>query len=237
MVACGFFHVDCAPTLQRLYVFCVMEVCRRYVHILGITANPDGPWTTQQARNLSSPSANGPTSSPPPLHRADRRRIHRMQDATAKAASKHLCRTLGEYARHYKSTVRVVPCSCSPHDPTVPSLTSPTNGSNAAPSSAGSSPSTNGTVRSPSHTGCQSFRTPKVPPPPRRERLFGFRLNLGVQSEAPRGWPAGRHAGMVAAASVDGAVMRRRKCCQPLSVDWHSRTAGRTLHGPHRIYR
>jgi hypothetical protein len=157
MVACGFFHVDCAPTLQRLRVFCVMEVCSRYVHILGITANADGPWTTQQARNLSSPSA-------------------------------------------------------------------------------GSSPSTNGTVRSPAHTGCQSFRTATVPPPPRRERLFGFRLNLGVRSEAPLGWPAGRHAGMVAAASVDGAVIRRRKCCQPLSADWHSRTAGRALHGPHRIY-
>ena len=52
MLAADFFHVDCAMTLQRLYCFFVIEVGSRYVHILGVTTNPDGPWTTQQIRNL-----------------------------------------------------------------------------------------------------------------------------------------------------------------------------------------
>ena len=52
MLAADFFHLDCAVTLQRLYCFFVIEIGSRSVHILGVTANPDGPQPAQQIRNL-----------------------------------------------------------------------------------------------------------------------------------------------------------------------------------------
>jgi putative transposase len=52
MLACDFFPVDCAVTLKRIYMFFVLEVTSRSVHLLGTTTNPDGRWTTQQIRNL-----------------------------------------------------------------------------------------------------------------------------------------------------------------------------------------
>jgi putative transposase len=52
MLACDFLHVDCAVTLRRVYVFFMIEVGTRYVHVLGTTTNPDGDWTAQAARNF-----------------------------------------------------------------------------------------------------------------------------------------------------------------------------------------
>jgi hypothetical protein len=51
IIAVGFVQVD-TVLLRRIYALIVIEHGTRRAHLAGITANPDGSWTTQAARNL-----------------------------------------------------------------------------------------------------------------------------------------------------------------------------------------
>ena len=51
IIAVDFVHVD-TVLLRRIYALIVIEHGTRRVHLAGITASPDGAWTTQAARNL-----------------------------------------------------------------------------------------------------------------------------------------------------------------------------------------
>ena len=52
MIACDFFTVE-TLCLGRLYVLFFIELGSRRVHLAGCSENPDGRWTTQQARQLA----------------------------------------------------------------------------------------------------------------------------------------------------------------------------------------
>ena len=52
IIACDFFTVE-TLWLGRLYAFFFLELGSRRVHFAGCTANPDGHWTAQQARQLA----------------------------------------------------------------------------------------------------------------------------------------------------------------------------------------
>jgi hypothetical protein len=95
MLAVDFFHVDCAVTLKRIYVFFALEVRHRYVHILGDNEpsqrSMDHPAGPQPADGPRRPRRHLPVPRPRPgrsVHhrlrqRPGRRRYRHREDPTA----------------------------------------------------------------------------------------------------------------------------------------------------------
>ena len=61
ILAVDFVHVD-TVLLRRINALIIIEHGSRRVHLAGITANPDGAWTTQAARNFLMDLGQLPTS-------------------------------------------------------------------------------------------------------------------------------------------------------------------------------
>jgi putative transposase len=89
VLACSFLTVETVG-LTRPYVFFVIELERRRVHLAGITAHPTGAWVTQAARNLlmdlgehadrsGCSSATGTQNLAPPSTRCSPRRTVRTE--------------------------------------------------------------------------------------------------------------------------------------------------------------
>jgi putative transposase len=87
IIACDFFTVE-TIWLRRLYVLVFLELNSRRVHIAGCAANPDGRWTTQQARQLAWSLSERATPARFLIHDRDSRFSHAFDEVFFSEASR-----------------------------------------------------------------------------------------------------------------------------------------------------
>src|SRR5437762_14354899 len=79
MIACDFFTVE-TLWLGRLYVLFFLELGTRRVHLAGCTANPDGGWAVQQARQFAWSLSERATAIPLLIHDRDSKIGHAFDE-------------------------------------------------------------------------------------------------------------------------------------------------------------
>jgi putative transposase len=110
MVACDFFTVE-TLWLGRLYVLFFLELGTRRVHLAGCTANPDGGWAVQQARQFGWSLCERATAIRFLIHDRDRK-FSRAFDDVFKSEGIEIIRTpfrapqANAYAERWVGTVR-----------------------------------------------------------------------------------------------------------------------------------
>ncbi len=187
IVATDFFSVD-TVLLRRFYVLFFIEFHTRHVHLAGITTNPSGAWTAEQARNLLVEG-----SHPDPVrHPRPRRPVHlpvrrdlplrrsgRDPETAASPLGQRVRRAVGPLgppraARPHPSSGtsdnfviswRATSSTTTPTDPTAPCTTRPPTRPTPFVPPSGSS-ATPCAAHSSTSTGPQPERTSRHPKPP-----------------------------------------------------------------------
>jgi transposase InsO family protein len=115
-VATDFFTVD-TVLLRRLYVLFFIEIGRRRIWVTGVTAHPNGPWVTQQARNVAGDLADAQVEPRFLVRDRDTKYVASL-DEVFRSESAQILRTpfrapnANAYAERFVRTVR---CECLDH--------------------------------------------------------------------------------------------------------------------------